>query len=65
MSIFDGPLPTRRLSPVEKQRKKARDRKWRLAAQARARWSPAEIAEEVERLEREKAEFLSKLAKRA
>ena len=65
MSLFDGPLPYRRFSNAEKQRKKDRDHKWRRAALARAGWSPAQIAEEAKRLECEKAEFLAKLAKRA
>tara|TARA_B100002049_G_C16055050_1_gene365355 strand:+ start:955 stop:1155 length:201 start_codon:yes stop_codon:yes gene_type:complete len=62
MSFFDGPLPYRRLSNAEKAKKAARDHKWRRAAQSRARWTPAQIAAEAERLEREKQAFLDKLA---
>ncbi|MEO9632435.1 MAG: hypothetical protein ABJG14_18540 [Sulfitobacter sp.] len=64
MSIFEGPLPVR-MSPAQKQRKKARDARIRAARKIRAGWSPSQFIEESQRLEREKAEFLAKLAKRA
>lgn len=61
MSIFEGPLPVR-MSPAQKQRKKARDARIRAARKIRAGWTPAQFAAEAERLEREKAEFLAKRA---
>ena len=52
MSIFEGPLPVN-MTPVQKQRKKARDHKWRKAAAARKLWSAEEHEAEQRRIRAE------------